>query len=785
VGIICAITNFRHRLPSEMSSLAPVSPQDHQELHRLADLYRTQLLDSPPEPELDALVGLGARVFNSAYCLVSLVDHDRLWFKAKSGLASCGVDRSISFCTHTIQSDAPYQVDDTLKTPLFANNPLVRGPLALRSYLGIPLRCSTGSRIGSFCVMDINPRAWSSEEIQIARKMARLAELLLHKSSHSCLGQAIPGVDVNAVWSRDLSGDKIVLDSTLSRLLGFSKESVVVKDWFTRQVFDCDRERVLEERCRASGEPFEYQMGLADGTVLKVCEHVKIVNSDSVSIKRGFMSIHVVGKSNPRMTNTELSVADSNGHAAGFSIPDSCELQIWPDYSANFIDTDKHTDFRLLDFLHPTNIADLLQACKSVRCEGGQRQLTVQLKNKSNCFRAYLLDLSWDSNDPASGAGLFRATANLITSSTKLDLNSLYDSSLSTALKAPGLFYHQASGQVHVSQALQKTLGLPGLSPGFDEVLSALELFSGKPCRSIVDECLKGYGPQKIEFKWERFGSARWYQMLLDTHEDQFESVLNLSLFLIDVSESRAAMLDVEVNYFTRDLILQNVSDGLLELDDSNSIVFANRQARTCLFGRPEGIRSGLNIKSVFSGLEQSTLDHALSEMKYQGASAAQELYAPATGKAVRVRFIRGHNANFCVLNDVSDHHRNLQLLRFAREALALCDAPVVLLEVGHGSTSSHRFVYVNDAFGRQFKMEGGISLNADPEWFATAIFGHSGKRNIAQALMKWQNTSVPLRYVDQCGVIRPCVAEIRPSTDLRSMQRHVLIVIRHLQSPQ
>lgn len=771
-----------------MSSLAPVSSQDYQELHRLADLYRTQLLDSPPEPELDALVGLGARVFNSAYCLVSLVDYDRLWFKAKSGLAACGVDRSISFCTHTIQSDAPYQVDDTLKIPLFANNPLVRGPLALRSYLGIPLHCSSGSRIGSFCVMDINPRAWSSEDIQIARKMARLVELLLHNSSHSRVGQAIPGVELKAAWSRDLNGDKVVLDTTLSRLLGFSKESVVVKDWFTRQVFDCDRERVLEERCRASGEPFEYQMGLADGTVLKVREYVKIVSADSVSTKQGFLNIHVVGKSSLRVADTELSVADSSAPSdqlAGFSIPDSCELQIWPDYSANFIDAPKFKSFRLLDFLHPTNIADLLQACKSVRCEGGQRRLTVQLKNKSNYFRTYSLDLSWESNDPASGAGLFRATAKLITSGAKLDLNSLYDSSLSTAFKAPGLFYHRASGQVHVSQALQKILGLPGLSPGFDEVLSALQLFSGKPCRLIVDECLKGSGSQKIEFKWARFGITRWYQMLLDTHEDQFEGRPNLSLFLIDVSESRAAMLDVEVNYFTRDLILQNVSDGLLELDDSNSIVFANRQARTCLFGRPEGVKPGLNIKSVFSGLAQSTLDHALSEMKYQGASAAQELYAPATGKAVRVRFIRGHNANFCVLNDVSDHHRNLQLLRFAREALALCDAPVVLLEVGQGSASLHSFVYVNEAFDRHFKMEGGLSLNSDPEWLATAIFGHSGKRHIAQALMKWQNASVPLRYVDQRGLLTRCIAEIRLSTDLRSMQRHVLIVIRHVQSPQ
>ncbi|PQJ24976.1 hypothetical protein BSZ31_08310 [Limnobacter sp. SAORIC-690] len=83
--------------------------QGLEELERLANLYRTQLLDTPPEPELDALVLLGARVFNTAYCLISLVDRDRLWFKAKAGLAVCEADRSVSFCTHTIQSDEPIQ----------------------------------------------------------------------------------------------------------------------------------------------------------------------------------------------------------------------------------------------------------------------------------------------------------------------------------------------------------------------------------------------------------------------------------------------------------------------------------------------------------------------------------------------------------------------------------------------------------------------------------------------------------------------------------------------------
>lgn len=738
------------------------------EISRLADLYRTQLLDTPPEPELDALVLLGARVFNTAYCLISLVDRDRLWFKAKAGLAVCEAGRSVSFCTHTIQSDEPYTIDDASIDPLYQGNPLVEGELKLRSYLGIPLHSSNGSRIGSFCVLDIAPRSWTDTDVQVARKMANLAELLLHKGNSASAARSVKGTELRAGWTRDLSGDKVIMDITLSRLLGFTSETAVTKDWFTRQVFDCDRERVLEERSRASGEFFDYQMGLSDGTVLSIREQVRIVCDETTAQKRGCLNIHVMSRAN-----------DWPGDR---TMPDQLELLVWPDHSACYLPDRKSTKFRFFDILHPANIADFLHACKSVRNQGGVRALTVQIKNKANYYSSFSASLSWVDEHMDLSDGFFRLTLNRVLLRPELDLKCYYDSSLSNAFKSlPGFFYHRATGRVHLSSKLQSLLGTPGDSPCIDEVITSIEAFSGLNFRDEITFCLENSISKRIEFKQLSFGVTRWYQMVIDIQEDRFTTQPNLSFFLVDITESRAARLDAEMNNFTRDLVLQNVSDGVLELDETYSIVFANRQARLILFGQAEVFKAGVSVRSIFSGLSQKILQQAMVQLKYEGASDGHDLFVPSTGKMVKVRFIRGNHTNYCVLNEITALRRVAQQLEMATQTLSIIDSPVAVLEAKKDSPNSYGFVYLNHAFQSIFGIVPGATLKTAPEWFAQAVFGHSGKRKLSQSFMKWVNATIPLSYADKSGRQMSCIVEVRPITEKLTLQRNVLVVMRNI----
>ena len=76
-----------------------------------------------------------------------------------------------SFCKHAVARRAPLLIPDTTKDPVFKDNPASR-ELAVVAYAGIPLEVG-GQPLGAFCVVDHEPRAWSSEEVQMLEDLAQ------------------------------------------------------------------------------------------------------------------------------------------------------------------------------------------------------------------------------------------------------------------------------------------------------------------------------------------------------------------------------------------------------------------------------------------------------------------------------------------------------------------------------------------------------------------------------------------------------------------------------------
>ncbi|KAG1080099.1 hypothetical protein G6F40_016032 [Rhizopus arrhizus] len=90
--------------------------------------------------------------------LISVVADERQWFKANIGLDGVSeTAREISFCTHTIQQDALFEIPDARQDPRFASNPLVTGGPRIRHYAGISLGSAHGARIGTLCLLDPMP----------------------------------------------------------------------------------------------------------------------------------------------------------------------------------------------------------------------------------------------------------------------------------------------------------------------------------------------------------------------------------------------------------------------------------------------------------------------------------------------------------------------------------------------------------------------------------------------------------------------------------------------------
>lgn len=143
---------------------------------RLAGLRRLGLLDTPPEARFDRLVELASLMLGTPIALISLIDSDRQWFKAKVGLVATETDRELAFCAHAIVgADEEFVVPDALLDARFADNPQVTGDPHVRFYAGHVLRDHTGLAMGTLCVIDREPRDFGSAELQI---LARLAELV-------------------------------------------------------------------------------------------------------------------------------------------------------------------------------------------------------------------------------------------------------------------------------------------------------------------------------------------------------------------------------------------------------------------------------------------------------------------------------------------------------------------------------------------------------------------------------------------------------------------------------
>src|SRR3954467_4643485 len=112
------------------------APLPDNETDRLAALYGLDILDSAPEQDFDDIVALASNVCGTPMSLVTLVDTDRQWFKARVGTGAVETDREISFCSHAILGRDLLVVPDATMDPRFADNPTVTCDDGVRFYAG-------------------------------------------------------------------------------------------------------------------------------------------------------------------------------------------------------------------------------------------------------------------------------------------------------------------------------------------------------------------------------------------------------------------------------------------------------------------------------------------------------------------------------------------------------------------------------------------------------------------------------------------------------------------------
>ena len=135
------------------------------ETDRINVLKKYQILDTSEESSYNDLAKLASQICQTPISLVTLVDTDRQWFKAKVGLNVSETSREVSFCAHAINENELFVVEDAMEDERFLDNPLVTSDPNIRFYAGMPLVNPKGYRLGTLCVIDTNPRKLDEHQL--------------------------------------------------------------------------------------------------------------------------------------------------------------------------------------------------------------------------------------------------------------------------------------------------------------------------------------------------------------------------------------------------------------------------------------------------------------------------------------------------------------------------------------------------------------------------------------------------------------------------------------------
>jgi len=158
---------------NEITTMGDTAP-DHEQ-QRLAAIHRYAVLDTPADGAFDRITRLASVMLQMPIAIVSLVDHDRIWFKSAHGLEGIHeIDREPGLCASAILSAEPWIVNDARADPRALANPLVAGEFGLRFYAGCALQTADGYNLGTLCVIDKEPRELTEEQVQILEDLAAL-----------------------------------------------------------------------------------------------------------------------------------------------------------------------------------------------------------------------------------------------------------------------------------------------------------------------------------------------------------------------------------------------------------------------------------------------------------------------------------------------------------------------------------------------------------------------------------------------------------------------------------
>ena len=147
-------------------------PLPQNESHRLESLRNFRILETSCEEVFDDIARLAAVICDAPVAVITFIDEQRVWFKAKVGLELDEIPRDGSFCTYAILQPDVLIVPDPLSDERFMSSFLVK-EIGIQFYAGIPLVTDDAHPVGTLAVLDRVPHLLTEEQQDSLRILAR------------------------------------------------------------------------------------------------------------------------------------------------------------------------------------------------------------------------------------------------------------------------------------------------------------------------------------------------------------------------------------------------------------------------------------------------------------------------------------------------------------------------------------------------------------------------------------------------------------------------------------
>jgi C4-dicarboxylate-specific signal transduction histidine kinase len=223
------------------------------EADRLNELKFYEIMNTPSESRFDDLVSIASQVCDVPMAMISLVDEQRVWFKARLDFDASEIPREHAFCAHALLDDDLFVVSDATVDARFRENPFVTGPPYIHFYAGAPVITASGRRLGTICIIDQKERVLSPLQRRTLQLLAKQTMNLIEwhrdqarlrskaqdlETLHSRMSKLVEHLPVG-VLLEDQEGKVLFANESLCKIFDFSVAPVEITNqplnWGTRE----------------------------------------------------------------------------------------------------------------------------------------------------------------------------------------------------------------------------------------------------------------------------------------------------------------------------------------------------------------------------------------------------------------------------------------------------------------------------------------------------------------------------------------------------------------------